>query len=220
MAFTKFGLFALFAFGSAHASHKPAKQPPVANASALPAKAHLAEQGAFAASGHCWNQCKEETKLVAILHGSKCYCSNNYPARSLLVDDSQCNYPCAGYAFEACGGIDTPAYSVYNTGLELLPESDGGDDGFEDDDSTSAAVSSTTTHDVKATSHTTSATETEESTTTATIGAEETSQVPPVVNEQPAASTPSASASAVPENASPRLSNPIGNIVRMMVQLL
>lgn len=115
------------------------------------------------------------------------------------------------------------AYSVYNTGLNLNPEYDTAEG--KDDDS-SSTVSGTTTQDVtttwvstSTTTHAISETETEE-TSISTARSEETSQVAPVVNENTAAATPSASASTVPENASPRLSNPIGNIVRMIARLL
>ncbi|KAH7174697.1 uncharacterized protein B0J16DRAFT_183861 [Fusarium flagelliforme] len=251
MAVTKFGLLTLLAMGAAQVSGRrqiqtPA-QSPVLNEmtsqgcfSALPSDAEPHGSGAFLASGACWDYCTKENKNVAITSGSTCYCSDNYPAKSSLVDDSSCDWPCPGYAMEACGGLDPKAYSVFNTGFKLTPDYDDGEaddgdaasSGTEASSSASATISTASVASTKitVTSSVTgipSTTETEEvSSATATL--DETSpvlpvtasQIAPVVNEQTAAATPSASASTVPENASPRLSNPIGNIVRMMMSLL
>jgi cell wall integrity and stress response component len=252
MAVTKFGLLALVAMGAAQVSGKSNLQPPAEDArlnqatsqgcfSTLPSKATVVQDRTFMTTGQCWSHCIKEDKSVAILFGTKCYCSDTYPAKTSLVDDSQCNFNCPGYAREACGGMHPVVYSVYNTGIELDPEYDNVED-KDDDSSTSTASafftareshtgSGTTTQGVKitsvstsasdTTSYTTSVTETEtEDASTPTVGAEETSKIAPVVNEHSAAATPSASVSTVPKNASPRLSNPIGNIVRMVMQLL
>lgn len=250
MAITKFGLLTLLAVGTAQVSGRrqiqtPA-QSPVLNEmtsqgcfSTLPSDAESHGSGAFLTSGACWNSCTKENKNVAITSGSTCYCSDNYPTKSSLLDDSSCDWPCPGYAMEACGGLDPKAYSVFNTGLELAPEYDDGE--ANDDDASSAteapssasatiSTASVASTKITVTSSATgipSTTETEEA-NSATASLEETSpvlpvtasQIAPVVNKQTAAATPSASASTVPENASPRLSNPIGNIVRMMISLL
>ncbi|GKU12042.1 unnamed protein product, partial [Fusarium langsethiae] len=127
------------------------------------------------------------------------------------------------YAPEACGGLNPRVYSVYNTGLDLDPTYDTAEG---KDDDLSVTGSGTTTQGVETTWVSTSTTtyitpKTEaEETSMSTAHAGQTSQAAPVVNETLAAATPSASASTVPENASPRLSNPIGNFVRMIAHLL
>jgi cell wall integrity and stress response component len=198
--------------------------------STLPSDAESHGSGSFLASGECWNSCTKENKNVAITSGSTCYCSDNYPAKSSLLDDSSCDWPCPGYAMEACGGLDPKAYSVFNTGLELAPEYDDGeaDDGdassaTEAPSSASATISTASVASTKVTVTSSatgipSTTETEEA--TSPVLPVTASQIAPVVNKQTAAATPSASTSTVPENASPRLSNPIGNIVRMVMSLL
>ncbi|KAI1061007.1 hypothetical protein LB507_010194 [Fusarium sp. FIESC RH6] len=243
MAVTKLGLLTFLAMGAAQVSgrsqvQEPAKSPlmnqmtPQGCFSALPSDADSHGSGPFMANGACGDSCTKENKLVAITFGSTCYCSDKYPAKSSLVDDSSCDEPCPGYAMEACGGMDPKSYSVFNTGLDLAPEYDDGED--DDGDAASSATeapfsASASVVSTKFTSATgiPSTTETEE-VSSATASPEETSpvlpvtasQIPPVVKEQTAAATPSASASTVLENASPRLSNPIGNIVRMMMNLL
>ena len=247
MAFTKFRLLTLLAMGAAQVSgkdqiQKPAQSPLINQMtsqgcfSALPSDADSHGSFAFMTTGECGNSCTKEKKLVAITFGSICYCSDKYPAKSSLVDDSLCDEPCPGYAMEACGGMNPKSYSVFNTGLDLVPEydddkDDGGDasSATEAPSSASALISTASVVSTKVTSATgiPSTNETEE-VSSATASPEETSpvlpvtasQIPPVVNEQTAAATPSASASTVPENASPRLSNPIGNIVRIMMSLL
>lgn len=49
--------------------------------------------------------------------GNECYCGNEYPPKSTLVDDSKCNVGCPGWGASACGGINF--YSVFNNGLML-----------------------------------------------------------------------------------------------------
>ena len=247
MAVTKLGLLTFLAMGAAQVSgrsqiQEPAKSPlmnqmtPQGCFSALPSDADSHGSGPFMANGACGDSCTKENKLVAITFGSTCYCSDKYPAKSSLVDDSSCDEPCPGYAMEACGGMNPKSYSVFNTGLDLVPKydddkDDGGDasSATEAPSSASSIISTASVVSTKVTSATgiPSTTETEE-VSSATASPEETSpvlpvtasQIPPVVKEQTAAATPSASASTVPENASPRLSNPIGNIVRMMMNLL
>jgi cell wall integrity and stress response component len=238
MAVTKFGLLALFAVSAIQVSGKSTIQPPARNAilnqatsqgcfSTLSSEASVAQDSTFMSTGQCLSHCEKEKKSVAALHATKCYCSETYPAKASLVEDDQCNFRCPGYPRDACGGLNPDVYSVYNTGIDLDPSYDT-DEGKDDELSTTGS-GSTTTKDAKTTSVATSvsdttidvASETETSEmSTPTLHAEETSKVAPVVNANTAAATPSASASTVPENASPRLSNPIGNIIRMMAYLL
>ncbi|KKY33527.1 putative wsc domain containing protein [Diaporthe ampelina] len=56
-------------------------------------------------------------KVAATSGGNQCYCGNEYPPKSTIVDDSNCDVPCPGYGVQACGGIDY--YTVYNTGIKL-----------------------------------------------------------------------------------------------------
>lgn len=56
----------------------------------------------------------------AMTGGNECYCGTEYPPKSTLSDDSECNVGCPGYGSEACGGIGY--YSVFNTGLMLEVE--------------------------------------------------------------------------------------------------
>ncbi|KLU85498.1 hypothetical protein MAPG_04521 [Magnaporthiopsis poae ATCC 64411] len=56
-------------------------------------------------------------KVGASYQGTQCWCGNQYPPASSLVDDKQCNIPCPGYDWDACGGPS--AFTVYNTGVEL-----------------------------------------------------------------------------------------------------
>ncbi|RGP81046.1 hypothetical protein FLONG3_835 [Fusarium longipes] len=242
MAITKSGLLALVIVGAAQVNAKVKLQPPAEYPeintltpqgcfSALPSEANRVQQSSFMTTGQCWENCKKDHNSVAILSGNNCYCAETYPAKSSLVDDSQCNSPCPGYPREACGGTDPVVYSVYNTGNVLTPGYDEDQDNDDDSKSTASTVSTapesiTTTHVVKTTSVSTNALDTTTDTTTAKetetkdASTPTTSQIAPVVNENPAATTPSASTSTVPENASSRHSNPIGNVIRMMMQLL
>ncbi|KAL8404709.1 hypothetical protein RB594_009539 [Gaeumannomyces avenae] len=56
-------------------------------------------------------------KVGASYQGTQCWCGNTYPPGSKLVDDKQCNIPCPGYDWDACGGPS--AFTVYNTGIDL-----------------------------------------------------------------------------------------------------
>lgn len=113
---------------------------PIQKPSTLPVKGMLSSQGCykslsstatlapidsvFVTSGQCFNYCVRKGKDVMILHQSDCYCADTYPSQGSLVDDFECNVPCAGYAAESCGGRN--AYSVFNTGLELEIQHDNG----------------------------------------------------------------------------------------------
>lgn len=56
-------------------------------------------------------------KVGASYQGTQCWCGNLYPPASKLVDDKECNIPCPGYDWDACGGPN--AFTVYNTGVQL-----------------------------------------------------------------------------------------------------
>ncbi|KAK4040788.1 hypothetical protein C8A01DRAFT_45902 [Parachaetomium inaequale] len=49
--------------------------------------------------------------------GNQCWCGQTYPPEADLVDDSHCDYGCAGYPQLACGGVDF--WTIYNTGIDL-----------------------------------------------------------------------------------------------------
>ncbi|CAM1509101.1 Fc.00g028400.m01.CDS01 [Cosmosporella sp. VM-42] len=87
--------------------------------------------------GSCYNACKKKDFLVSGLHAGKCYCGMVYPPKSDETDDDACDFPCPGYALEPCGSLDTDAYSIFNTGLDLEVEY------YEPDTSTSASPTST-----------------------------------------------------------------------------
>ncbi|KAH7160416.1 hypothetical protein B0J13DRAFT_127749 [Dactylonectria estremocensis] len=76
----------------------------------------------FLSSASCWNDCQERGKSVMITHLETCFCADTYPPLLSRVDDDQCDYPCPGYAAEACGGEN--AYSVFNVGIELDVDND------------------------------------------------------------------------------------------------
>ncbi|KAF4999036.1 hypothetical protein FGRMN_2726 [Fusarium graminum] len=92
--------------------------------------------GTAVTSGECFKTCKKDFYVFA-LQGSKCYCGMVYPEQDDLVKDDNCNWPCPGYPFEACGALKT-YYSVFNTGVELAP-----DNYVPEKSTTSAAPSST-----------------------------------------------------------------------------
>lgn len=92
--------------------------------------------GTDTSSGYCFNLCKKKYNAFA-LQGSKCYCGMLYPPDDDLVDDDKCNWPCPAYPKEACGALRT-YYSVFNTGLELAPDS------YKPEESTTSAAPSST----------------------------------------------------------------------------
>lgn len=61
--------------------------------------------------GTCGNYCTDEIKsMVMALNGEDCYCGSEYPPKSALVTDSNCNFPCPQYKPEAC--TSSPAKHV------------------------------------------------------------------------------------------------------------
>ncbi|KAH8765262.1 carbohydrate-binding WSC, partial [Hyaloscypha finlandica] len=40
---------------------------------------------------------------IGLEYGGECYCGNQINNGSTIVDDSECNMPCAGYPGEYCG---------------------------------------------------------------------------------------------------------------------
>lgn len=71
----------------------------------------------FNSPGLCTDRCRSREKAVAILQRDLCICTDLLPAASAVTKDSGCNYPCPGYAMEACGGKEGTV-SVWNTGLK------------------------------------------------------------------------------------------------------
>ena len=70
----------------------------------------------FQSSGYCQQQCAGQNALVmGTSDGSTCYCGNDLPSASDIVDRSECNEPCDGYPQENCGGNDH--IQIYLTGL-------------------------------------------------------------------------------------------------------
>ncbi|KAH7236738.1 uncharacterized protein BKA55DRAFT_543385 [Fusarium redolens] len=229
MAFTKVALLSLLSLVAARdASQSPAKSPvlgqvtPQGCFNSLPSKAD-GRSNTFNSVGTCTNYCQKLKKTVAILKDVECICADIYPAKSALVDDDKCDTPCPGYANDACGGED--AYSVFNLGVDLLPGNEGdkrsSGSTAELTGSTKTAVVVATATEVSTTdAETTVAPTTEAEETTSATKPEKASATEATTSDSTTVSTPSASASTVPDNASRRLNNPIGNLVGLLRQLL
>ncbi|KAF5027052.1 hypothetical protein F66182_821 [Fusarium sp. NRRL 66182] len=215
MAYTASTLFLLFAVaaGSGTLQH-PAKKPILNEVtsqgcfSSLPASRVSSHRLLYNTVARCADFCQEQRRSVAMVEKELCRCADNYPSRSSLVDDDQCNYPCPGYSQEACGGEETSIVSVFNLGLELAPNYEG-DEG----DSTTAlsAEASTPTTVLQSTSVVSSSqatTSNSEQTSTNASGETSTAQ-----------STPSPSVTAVTNSASGRPTSPVGNILRLLQAL-
>lgn len=71
----------------------------------------------FNSRGKCNALCRSKNKNVAATNEDSCYCGDEYPPKSTLVEDDKCSEPCPGIDQEACGGLNT--YSVYNTGVRV-----------------------------------------------------------------------------------------------------
>ncbi|KAF5613408.1 cell wall integrity and stress response component 1 [Fusarium subglutinans] len=125
--------------------------------------------GTHTSSGYCFNLCKKKYNAFA-LQGSNCYCGMLYPPDDDLVDDDKCNWPCPAYPKEACGALRT-YYSVFNTGLELAPDS------YKPEESTTSAAPSST----KAAESTTAE---ESAAPTGSQDAATTSEAPPDENKK------------------------------------
>lgn len=95
-----------------------------------------ATRNAFNSAGMCNDACRKKDKPVALIQAQYCICSDTYPARQAQAEDNACNFPCPGYAMEACGSKDG-AYSVWNTGLEVnVKFASDGEVGGEEDNKT------------------------------------------------------------------------------------
>ncbi|EEU45263.1 uncharacterized protein NECHADRAFT_93864 [Fusarium vanettenii 77-13-4] len=190
----------------------------------LPAGAQSVKAKApFISSGFCNDACRDINKYVAITSPDSCLCADTYPPKSALVKDTQCNYPCSAYPMEACGGDEPTAYSVYNTGIELVVDNDDGKTAATITTSSitppstplSSKLPSTSTDGTTA-DETTAEETTAVSTPTKGVAAEGTSaDSTSADNTSGAQSTPSAISTDVPSAAAPRLSSPVGKFVRM-----
>ncbi|KAJ4185707.1 hypothetical protein NW767_003106 [Fusarium falciforme] len=182
--------------------------------SKLPAGAEpVKAKSVFISGGYCNEACLDANKTVAITSPDGCHCADTYPPESALVKDTQCNYPCPAYPMEACGGKDPVAYSVFNTGLELVVDNDDGK--TEASTTISSITPPSTPLSSKLPSTTTDGTTADEATAVSTptkgVAAEGTS----ADSTNGAQSTPSATGTDVPSAAAPRLSSPVGKFVRM-----
>ncbi|KAI8725546.1 WSC domain-containing protein [Fusarium sp. LHS14.1] len=186
----------------------------------LPANAEVVKaKVSFISTGFCNQACQDMKKYVAITSPDGCHCADTYPPESALVKDAQCNYPCSGYPMEACGGEEPAAYSVFNTGVELVVDNDDGKTAATI--TTSSITPPSTPLSSKLPSTSTDGTTTEEttvdettavSTPTKGVAAEGTS----ADSTNGASGTPSASGTDIPSAAAPRLSSPVGKFVRML----
>ncbi|RYP50927.1 hypothetical protein DL768_003652 [Monosporascus sp. mg162] len=69
-------------------------------------------QHQFQSVGLCQNTCGGSHQPVAALsNGTSCLCGNLLPPRDQLVEDGNCNTPCAGFDLDMCGGDGF--FSVY-----------------------------------------------------------------------------------------------------------
>ncbi|KAM0417486.1 hypothetical protein ACHAPT_012550 [Fusarium lateritium] len=173
--------------------------------SKLPAGAERAQiKTTYLTTSECADACTQADKFVAVLHAASCHCADTYPPESALVDDKQCNYPCPGYPQEACGGSE--AYSIFNTGLEIAVDNDPEGAVTSAKNTTTAATTSTSsirppsTPSAKAPTTTAAGNNGDGTNGDSTNGAQ---------------STPSSTATDIPSNAAPRLSSPVGKLVRM-----
>ncbi|KAH7134664.1 hypothetical protein B0J13DRAFT_528767 [Dactylonectria estremocensis] len=113
----------------------------------------------FLASGSCWKACVAKDAYVMGLHASSCYCGMVYPPKEDLTKDSKCNYPCAYYDKEACGGLEDGIFSIWNTGIDVLVED------MEPVSSSTTAASSSTAKPTTSAAATSAATTSEASST-------------------------------------------------------
>ncbi|EWY83924.1 hypothetical protein FOYG_13709 [Fusarium oxysporum NRRL 32931] len=228
MAFTKVALLSLLSLVAARdALQRPAESPvlgeitPQGCFDSLPSQVD-GRSNTFNSVGSCADYCQKQKKTVAILKDVECICADIYPAKSALVDDDKCDAPCPGYSNDACGGED--AYSVFNLGVNLLPGNEGdkrsSGSTAELTGSTKTAVVTTATEVSTTNAETTSAPTTEAEETTSATKPDKASATEATTSGSTAASTPSASASSVPDNASRRLNNPIGNLIALLRHLL
>ncbi|ENH75395.1 Protein SLG1 [Fusarium oxysporum f. sp. cubense race 1] len=228
MAFTKVALLSLLSLVAARdALQSPAESPvlgeitPQGCFDSLPSQVD-GRSNTFNSVGSCADYCQKQKKTVAILKDVECICADVYPAKSALVDDDKCDTPCPGYSNDACGGED--AYSVFNLGVNLLPGNEGdkrsSGSTAELTGSTKTAVVTTATEVSTTNAETTSAPTTEAEETTSATKPDKASATEATTSGSTAASTPSASASSVPDNASRRLNNPIGNLIALLRHLL
>lgn len=179
----------------------------------------------FLTSGSCAEYCKEANKYVAVTGPDGCHCADTYPAKSALVKDAQCNLPCSGYAPEACGGEDPVAYSVWNTGILMAVGNDDDDDSPTRKPGATTTISSITPPSTPLPSKlptTADVSSAAESITAEGTTAEDTTAVNTPTqgtttadSTDDAQSTPSSTATDVPNAAAPRLSSPVGKLVRM-----
>jgi cell wall integrity and stress response component len=235
MSLTSFAFLSLLASAVAKDHIQEPKKSPVLNEvtsqgcfDSLPAERISAQSNMYNSIGMCADYCQEKNMEVALLQGTSCFCSRTYPSQDSQVDDDQCDHPCPGYPRQACGGRD--AFSVYNTGIYLLP---GYDDGENKGETTTASTvpaptksaattiahGASTTVSASADTEKASATESEQG-SVSTAAVEEPSKVVNSASDSVVPATPSPTESTVTNNGALRFSNPIGNVVGLVRQFL
>jgi cell wall integrity and stress response component len=144
-------LVAATQFLGALAATKAAEASPTPSPSTLPVLNQQTSHGCYSSGGNltlqsdvqhvssgiCGKFCLKNKYAVMGLHAGQCYCGVVYPPKDDSTKDDECNYPCPGYGAEPCGGLDTDAYSIFNTGLEIAVPN------YEPDTSTTAGPTST-----------------------------------------------------------------------------
>ena len=99
----------------------------------IPENAQKLRSMTFLSVGVCTDACLARKRSVALITGNDCYCSDLLPFSKSQVADDDCNYPCPGYAMNACGSLDGDV-SVYHTGLSVAVKEEGAQDDNDDTD--------------------------------------------------------------------------------------
>ncbi|KAJ5898892.1 hypothetical protein N7495_003636 [Penicillium taxi] len=73
----------------------------------------------YQSSGWCYNHCLDNynSAVFGMNAGSNCFCGDELPPKSSLVDSSKCDTACQGWPTDMCGG-GTSYWSIYTTGTE------------------------------------------------------------------------------------------------------
>lgn len=71
-------------------------------------------------SGECRKYCQSKKMTAfALGGGTVCKCGDSYPPKDDKLDYKDCNFPCQAYPLEACGNMDSTAWSIWNTGDKI-----------------------------------------------------------------------------------------------------
>lgn len=123
--------------------HKPTSQGCYSSLGNLEGVESRSRDGTAMANSPAWctHRCRKEKRPVFALHRGTCFCMDTYPPRAFLVADSECDFPCPGAPYSACGGKD--AYGVFNLGMKIDIEHQEWQDGSGASDGNAAAEDDT-----------------------------------------------------------------------------